>query len=71
MIVLAALVVAAHAGLYPAPAAVSYAAPAIRAPAYGYGGYRAYAAPAVHAVAHAPVAVAHAPAVAHLSLIHI
>lgn len=61
MIVLAALVVAAHAGLYSAPAAVSYSAPAYRAPAYGYGGYGAYAAPAIAKVAYSAPAVHAAP----------
>lgn len=60
MVIVAALIAAAHAVVYPAPAAVSYSAPAYRAPAYGYGGYKAYAAPAV--AVHAAPAVA---AVAH------
>ncbi|KAG8248589.1 hypothetical protein J6590_036947 [Homalodisca vitripennis] len=67
LFVLAVCVAVAHAGVYPAPAAVSYSAPAVRArpyaPAYAAPRVAYAAAPAVYAPA--PVYRAPAPAVYH------
>uniref|UniRef100_A0A1B6GPC6 Cuticle protein n=1 Tax=Cuerna arida TaxID=1464854 RepID=A0A1B6GPC6_9HEMI len=77
LFVLAVCVAVAHAGVYPAPAAFSYSAPAVRArpyaPAYAAPKVAYAAAPAVYAPApvyrapapavyHAPAPVYHAPA---------